>query len=141
LISQLDENQLVTLKFSKHALATKLRWKHSREFEFNEVMYDIVKSEEKEDSVIYLCWQDVEETVLNKRFLSILHSVLQKDKTVNKLFSQLVNTLSNYFVFEFPFMEKNKRYNTIYYFSHINNFYKSINISPSPPPPNYKAFI
>jgi hypothetical protein len=141
LISQLDENQLVTLKFSKDELYIKLRWEHSKEFEFNEVMYDIVKSEEKADSVTYLCWQDDEETALNRNFLDMLQSALQKDKKANKLFSQLVSAQFNYLLFEFPFLGKNNLYKTIFYFSQINNFYKSINISPSPPPPNYKAFV
>ena len=141
LISQLDDNQLIILKFSKDELYFKLRWEHSKEFEYNEVMYDIVKSEEKGDSVSYLCWQDDEETAINKKFLSILHSVLQKDKKANKLFSQLINMQFNYLLFEFPFIGKNNLYEIILYRAHINNFYQSIYISPSPPPPNYKAFV
>ncbi len=44
IISGADKNGLVVLEFSKMETESLLRWEHSREFEYNGQMYDIVES-------------------------------------------------------------------------------------------------
>ena len=67
LMAGVPDDELVLLRFSHTEAETQLRWEHSREFEFDGDMYDIVRKEETADSVSYWCWNDHEETVLNRR--------------------------------------------------------------------------
>lgn len=64
----IEENELVYLKFARNEIETLLRWEHSREFEFDNQMYDIVEIEEHGDSVFYWAWWDKAETKLKKDF-------------------------------------------------------------------------
>src|SRR5690606_39601506 len=51
MIAGMDEEELVLLKFTKEETQTKLRWEHSKEFEYDGQMYDIVSKEVKGDSI------------------------------------------------------------------------------------------
>jgi hypothetical protein len=53
---------------------TKLNWKHSKEFEMNGEMYDIVYREYDTDKVTYYVWHDVKETNINKRLVKLYRS-------------------------------------------------------------------
>jgi hypothetical protein len=72
MIAGLDDSELVLLRFHKDATKTDLRWKHSREFEYQGQMYDIVKTQESGDSIFYYCWWDYEETQLNRKLSSLV---------------------------------------------------------------------
>lgn len=83
LISQLDKKELIFLKFSIPESKSKLNWEHSKEFEYEGMMYDIVKAETGIDSVSYWCWPDHEETALNKTLNKLVDIALgtnQKSK-------------------------------------------------------------
>jgi hypothetical protein len=67
LVAGFEKDHLVLLKFTKEESRTRLRWEHSREFEYNHQMYDVVKSETRGDTVYYWCWWDREETKLKRR--------------------------------------------------------------------------
>ena len=62
-----DKESYVVLGFAQKETKTRLRWHHSREFEFNGQMYDIVETHERGDSVFYFCYTDHKETALNKQ--------------------------------------------------------------------------
>lgn len=79
MIAGIDKKELVLLKFSKSEITTKLQWKHSKEFEFNSQMYDIVDKVVSKDSIKYWCWWDFEETKLNKQLDNLLVGVYQHD--------------------------------------------------------------
>jgi hypothetical protein len=49
-----------------------LEWEHSREFEFEGEMYDVVYTEVTGDTTKYWCWLDHEETDLNKQLSTAL---------------------------------------------------------------------
>ena len=51
MIVGIDKSELVLLKFSKAAMASKLKWKHAKEFEFNNQMYDIGDKVVSKDSI------------------------------------------------------------------------------------------
>lgn len=55
---------LQTLIFHRDDIKKCLSWKHSREFEWNGVMYDVVKKQECGDEVIFTCVADHKETIL-----------------------------------------------------------------------------
>lgn len=79
MIAGIDKSELVLLKFSKSDTQTKLRWKHSKEFEFNNQMYDIVDKVVSKDSIHYWCWWDFKETKLNRQLDELLVGVYQHD--------------------------------------------------------------
>lgn len=78
LMAGVAENELVLLSFSRSEAETELRWEHSREFEFDGEMYDIVRTVESADSVKYWCWHDHEETALNRRVARLTAAVWGK---------------------------------------------------------------
>ncbi len=65
ILSGIGQDGLVLLEFSKPETESLLRWEHSREFEYNGQMYDIVESWTVGDRVYYRCWWDRAETRLN----------------------------------------------------------------------------
>lgn len=94
-----EKSELVLLKFTHEETETLLRWEHSREFEYNHQMYDIVETEVSEDSVFYLVYWDVEETELKKSYGDILANALGIKKNSTKQRTQLnVEFRSIYFL-------------------------------------------
>ncbi len=79
IINGIDKNQLVLLKFTKPQTKTLLHWKHSKEFEFEGQMYDIVETVFCNDSIFYYCWWDKEETALNQQLMAITYHLLGTD--------------------------------------------------------------
>lgn len=96
LIAGIDKDELVLLKFSKTEVEEKLRWKHSKEFEFDGWMYDIVSVETTTDSIFYHVWWDNEETQLSRqlnRLTAIAFGNDQKRQEKQTHFNQYVRTL------------------------------------------------
>ena len=53
------KTDLVLLKFSTAELISPhIKWKHSKEFWYQDQMYDIIDTEIKNDSIYYWCWED-----------------------------------------------------------------------------------
>ena len=75
----MDKDELVLLKFTEKESQTKLRWEHSKEFEYQGQMYDIVEKEIKGDTTYYWCWWDHEETKLNRRLDEFVDKVLENN--------------------------------------------------------------
>ncbi|MBK6565423.1 MAG: hypothetical protein IPG18_09565 [Saprospiraceae bacterium] len=104
ILSALDKNELEHLKFSQKEINTVLKWEHSQEFEYKGMMFDIVQTEIKGDSVFYLCWPDYEEATLKKRQKQIVSLLMSNDshskksrKKLQDYFKQLfVNTTYSY---------------------------------------------
>lgn len=91
IIKGIDIDELELLKFTKQESINKLKWEHSKEFEYNHKMYDVVKVEEVGDSIYYWCWLDREETKLNNQLADLVKNVLstnpQKKEKQEHLFS------------------------------------------------------
>jgi len=62
----MDASELVVLAFAKSE-AGQLDWEDEREFEYEGQMYDVVKTESRNDSLFYTCYQDRAETELNHK--------------------------------------------------------------------------
>jgi len=75
----LNHDELITLGFKTSELNEKVRFEHSREFKYNDEMYDIFSTEERNDSIFYRCICDKNETHLEKSF-----SVFFKTETGQK---------------------------------------------------------
>jgi hypothetical protein len=77
--ANLDKDEMVLLKFTDEDADSQLRWKHSKEFEFQGFMYDIVQQELHGDTTYYYCWLDKEETELNQRLDELAALAFSKD--------------------------------------------------------------
>jgi hypothetical protein len=91
MIDRMDKAELVLLKFTKEQAEAELEWEHSREFEYNGQMYDVVEKSEYGDTTYYYCWWDHEETKLN-RLLSELVSNTMGKNPLNKERQERLNT-------------------------------------------------
>lgn len=80
IISGLDKSELIQLSFSAVQIESELKWKHAKEFEFRNKMYDIVEQAISGDSTTFWCWLDKEETTLNNRLDKLLALVWKKNE-------------------------------------------------------------
>ncbi len=83
MISGINPEMLLVLRFSHTDASRLLNWEHELEFEFKGNMYDIVKVTRTNDSVSYLCWPDHRETLLNIE-LNRLVDMAMGDNSENK---------------------------------------------------------
>ena len=79
IIAGMNKEHLVLLTFSLAETETVLSWHHSREFEFEGEMFDIVETEIFGDSVFYWCWHDKEETGINRQIDDLVANALSSD--------------------------------------------------------------
>lgn len=132
----LTKKDLVRLSFHKQNLNTLVKWKHSREFQYMADMYDIVLTEESQDSMIYWCWRDHQETELNKKFALALEDTLnhneERQSTSLKL-KQFYNTL----FFEGYFFQTSVLPNNGIRNGEYNDHFKSIPQDPIDIPPEF----
>lgn len=78
IIAGLERSELVLLSFTASELK-ELKWEHSKEFEFEGEMYDIVETEVIDGVTYYWCWSDDEETALNKQLFELTNIALGLD--------------------------------------------------------------
>lgn len=135
IIAGINKNELVLLKFSREEINTKLRWEHSKEFEYNNEMYDIVESENRNDSVYYWCWWDYEETQLNKKLDSLVRTASGMDKKNTEHAQRITNFFSSFYYSNFFETEDFKHPVSEAVFSILLFSYKSRNSIPDTPPP------
>ena len=112
-----------------------LHWKHSREFKYRGVMYDVVRKERKNDnSITYYCVTDTQETQLFEDLNNIVfkesnakHNNKNNVKRIVDLFSSILVTEKS----EFNLLSKHK----ILEFENVNSFYISPNLEGLYAPP------
>lgn len=97
IIAGIDPSELVLLTFSKKEIATKLRWEHAKEFEFDGQMYDIVSATIKGDSVYYRCWWDHAETQLNQRLKKMVALAFDQDEETRNTQELFYSFLSSFY--------------------------------------------
>jgi len=139
MIAGIDQNELVLLKFSKEEAETKLRWEHSKEFEYDGQMYDIVSKEIKGDSIYYRCWWDYEETALNRKLQQLVAQTFDKDKDKQRTQEYLNAYFQSFFCSElFEWQAKAlEGLSKISENSVYSDNFTSMRISPPSPPPKY----
>ncbi len=135
LISGIDKEELVLLKFTEEEKQTQLNWKHSKEFEYKGEMYDIVETKIVGDTTYYWLWWDHEETKLNKQLNQLVSFALghnpknqENQKRLEKFFKSLYFS-ENENKELLTFFEVNSKF----YFR--QNFYPSVFLIPPVPPP------
>lgn len=67
-----SDSLFVRLAFRNDELRNSLRWEHEREFEYRGEMYDVVRSESRNDSTFFTLWWDKEETELNRKLIRLV---------------------------------------------------------------------
>jgi len=72
MLAGLPDSALVFFKFSRQDSRTLLRWEHSREFEYQGEMFDVVKQLTQNDSLLLWCWHDHAETKLNRQLRHLI---------------------------------------------------------------------
>ena len=137
MIAGLDKEELVLLKFSKEQIQTELRWKHSKEFEYKEQMYDIVSTETKGDSIFYRCWWDHEETALNKRLTKLVVNAFDTDENKRDAQLNLHLYLRSFFCTDVLNWEMIPSQKVIVVYQDLIHpkYFTSLRISPPTPPP------
>ena len=79
-----NRSELTLIKVHKDDREEKLKWKHDKEFELNQTMYDIVDSDQIEDTLYFWTWKDDKETSLERDLEALLGIVLQSDEDKNR---------------------------------------------------------
>lgn len=102
IIAGKDDSELVLLKFTPEESKTKLRWKHSREFEYQGQMYDIVRTIPKKDTISYYCWWDREESGLNQQIRQLVANALEKSPSNQESKERLTQFFKSLYFFEMP---------------------------------------
>lgn len=133
IIAGIDKSELVLLSFTKEE-AEELNWKHSKEFEYNGSMYDIVEADTS-NNIDYWCWWDYKETKLNKQLYKLLADYLgsdTKNKETKTRFANFYNSLfcSDINLWESINIELQNDSTFTYSFT-----YTSLHINPPTPPP------
>ena len=137
MIEGMDQSELVLLKFTHEESQTKLRWVHSREFEYDGEMYDIVEKEESGDTISYWCWWDYEETQLNRKLRDLVADAMGHHPLNKERQERLTHFLENLYCqynFEKPAIA-HSLCRILPLKSHIG--YSSIYFSPPSPPPEF----
>lgn len=135
IIAGIEKEKLVLLKFTKEQTATKLKWKHSKEFEFENQMYDIVETDTVNGMIHFWCWLDSEETQLNKQLKELVSFALGNNTKKQEDQKRLLTFLKLYYFSQdteriplFLGTRGNKSF-------HWRELYRSICNSPPTPPP------
>lgn len=82
--SETENAHILELKFSQDDAARLLDWEHAHEFSYKGEMYDVVRSVDMGDSVLYYCYHDIKESKLQKAFQTFMGGFLQHQPFQNK---------------------------------------------------------
>ena len=131
----LNEKDLIILKFTDKETKTKLNWKHSREFEFDGHMYDIVEQGREGNSFWYKCYRDHKETRLYKEKEKLIAKALGNDPFQKKQNEKIRNFFKTVFQLD-DFIKKDVIFNpSIIHYSLFTIHYSLFLPSPPTPPP------
>lgn len=135
MIEGMNKSELVLLKFTEEDAANELEWEHSREFEYNGQMYDVVEKQQQGDTTYYYCWWDHEETKLNLQLSELVANAMGKNPLNKDKQERLNNFLKSLYYSEKS--DKNLPAQTSREISpnNIDSAYSTIFFSPPAPPP------
>ncbi len=135
MIAGLDESRLVKLVFTHEEAKVMLHWEHSKEFEFNGQLYDVVRQQYGASLVTFWCFPDHAETRLQKQLTTLLRINLQKDTQRQEKQSQVRHFYKNLF---YSYNRDTHLYTMAmkvdYFFYNQNHPGPPYISSPSPPP-------
>ncbi len=134
LLCNLDDTDLTRLSFHKQGVSS-LNWKDIHEFSYGGEMYDVVRIETLKDSVIYWCWHDVKESIIEQQLYSLYKATFFSKPHSQRASHHLWNYLMTLF-FDFPSSIKAISLNYLQdlgnsVFAYLPQIYVT---TPSPPP-------
>ncbi|MBN2664142.1 MAG: hypothetical protein JXR68_10875 [Bacteroidales bacterium] len=127
-------NNLYKITLSTKDAKNLINWKSNYEFEYQNKMFDVAKSEIKKDSISFWCLQDFKETELNKKTGIIVNILLGNNQTNKNNQNNFISFLNNLFftdILKWKFHINQSKLNDF----NILVFFMSQNISPLTPPP------
>lgn len=135
IISGLDRENLLLLKFTAEESVSLLAWEHPGEFEYNGQMYDIVDTEICGDTIYYRCFADHRETRINKAIEKVVAKAAGQDPVRKNQTDRLTDFFKTLFLQDVNTW-KAADINTLnLQFSTFNLQYSSPSFSPPSPPP------
>lgn len=67
LFSEKKSTNWIKIELSEKEAHQLIEWENDHEFEYNHIMYDVVKKEKSGSHLIFWCYQDVEESFVNEQ--------------------------------------------------------------------------
>jgi hypothetical protein len=67
LFSEKKSTNWIKIELSEKEAHQLIEWENDHEFEYNQNMYDVVKREQSGNHLIYWCYQDIEESLINEQ--------------------------------------------------------------------------
>jgi len=101
LIHQINDENLVLMKFSKVKADSQLEWEHPEEFEYKGQMYDVIKTHSDVDSVSYLCYHDVPESKISIKIAHLINSAQNNDPNNQQAQQRIFDFLKNCYCIEY----------------------------------------
>ena len=133
-----EHDGLVLLKFTEKESQTLLRWEHSREFEYADQMYDVVKTETHGDTTYYWCWWDEAETKLNQQLEELLVSTQSKQPVQPSQQDKLIDFFKSLYCIPPPIFGAGTFQKGQVSFTYEHHYSSFVHPPPVPPP---KAFV
>jgi hypothetical protein len=137
MIEGIDKDELILLKFSIAESKIQLKWEHSKEFEYNRQMYDVVDSKIVDNTIYYWCWLDNEETKLNQQLTQLVTNLFNTNSEKKETQDRLISFYKSLYFAEkthWVFTNTNEEHelDTFYLLS-----YTVVSLRPNTPPPQY----
>ncbi|MBA4311576.1 MAG: hypothetical protein C0417_02990 [Chlorobiaceae bacterium] len=128
------KSELKHFQFSKIEATFIPKWKEPNEFDIDGEMYDIVYFQESNDSISYWCWQDRDETKLNKKLNTLINQKTENSPLHHIQLKQIASFLSTLFFIDKLFWQATAP-STESFASNNSSLYLSYIKSPPIPPP------
>ncbi|WP_070136806.1 hypothetical protein [Crocinitomix algicola] len=135
ILNGMEDEELTHFEFTDDELK-ELYWEHSEEFEFNGIMYDVVRRSYRQGKWELICWKDVKESAenqaLDKLISNLLYGASKKNqkKQLDRLSLSLFIPKSNVAIIPPKIISKKQSY----FYVPIHYQYKN---SPPTPPPQF----
>ena len=132
--SGMEESDLSLMTFSVEDAANNIEWEDEKEFKYEGIMYDIVKSDTVGNLVMFWCYEDHRESDLNRQLEELSEIGMNKDPVQKENHKRISNFLKClYFDYQSPtpliiFETDIDRCN-------LNAVFESRFITPPDPPP------
>jgi hypothetical protein len=134
IINGMTKSELKHFRFSKIEADIIPRWKEPNEFEIDGEMYDVVYSQESSDSISYWCWQDRNETKINKKLNALTTQKTENSPLQQTQIKQIASFLSTLFFINRAIWQDRSQ-STESFASNNSSLYLSYIKSPPIPPP------
>ena len=134
----IPQEQLIMLAFHKNIYYKEInnfKWTKKNEFRYKSEMYDIIKTENRNDSVYFYCFHDLKESDLFKNLDFAVYNYLQRNPSKNKEMFSLLTSFNQFYFTEFNnYLNQTKPYKDIIY-TFVSNITLEGLLLPSNPPP------